>query len=358
MDTEKSLPQDAMEVPDTATTDDTPANMSTDPTDINPAAEPTEAPEKKPKRIRKKKKPKDALAPKFALSGYNFFMRECRPSVLERNPDANIQEITRKVALEWGALNEEQKRPYLERAEVEKKRYALEMGEYKKMKAEAAAAEADLESSRVTVERDEDTESPSQSKKAKSGDSTKATPTPEVENNIARPPMMTNGGRINGGSTSMTTGTQERGQSFNELLRKRPGDYDIPIFTDDFLEHNKALDSELRTLRKSQTDYEQQNSILEKHVENMQNGVDKLSGETVSLKETNRVLANYLSRLRMKLVESLSGLSIPSHSQGASLDNIEQYMSDLQNMVTNNSHGPASLNKAKDIIRKADLQLQ
>lgn len=156
----------------------------------------------------------------------------------------------------------------------------------------------------------------------------------------------------------MTTGTQERGQSFNELLRKRPGDYDIPIFTDDFLEHNKALDSELRTLRKSQTDYEQQNSILEKHVENMQNGVDKLSGETVSLKETNRVLANYISRLRMKLVESLSGLSIPSHSQGASLDNIEQYMSDLQNMVTNNSHGPASLNKAKDIIRKADLQLQ
>lgn len=302
----------------------------------------------KPKRIRKKKKPKDALAPKFACSGYNFFMRECRPSVLERNPDDNIQEITKKVAIEWQALNEEQKRPYLERAEEEKKRYAREMEEYKKMK----QAEADLETSTGKVTDGGDQQEPSPSKKAKTGE-TKVIPM-ETE----RTPILTNG-RVNGQSMP-TSGTlvQERGQSFQELLRKRTGDYDIPIFTDDFLEHNKALDSELRTLRKSQTDYEQQNSILEKHVENMQNGVDKLSAETVSLKETNRVLDNYLNKLRLKLVDSLSSLSIPSHSHGASLDNIDQYMMDLHNMVSSNSHGPASLNKAKDIIRKADLHIQ
>lgn len=33
-------------------------------------------------------------------------------------------------------------------------------------------------------------------------------------------------------------------------------------------------------------------------------------------------------------------------------------MSDLQQMATSNSHGPASLNKAKDILRKLDLQIQ
>lgn len=299
------------------------------PEDGEPKAVSTESPVTKPKRIRKKKKPKDALAPKFALSGYNFFMREVRPSVLERNPDDNIQEITKKVALEWGSLSEEQKRPYLDRAEEEKKRYAREMDEYKKMK-------ADLEASTDKV-----VEEPIPAKKAK----------PLEENE--RP--ATNG-KVNG-TTNATGSHQEKTQSFNELLKKRTGDYDIPIFTDDFLEHNKALDSELRTLRKSQTDYEQQNSILEKHVDNMRNGVDKLTRETDSVKETNKILSNYLQKLRQKLVDCLSGLSIPSHP-GATLENVDQYMSDLQNMVTSNSHGPASLNKAKDIIRKADLHIQ
>lgn len=300
--------------------------------------ESTQTPRSKPKRVRKKK-PKDA--PKSARSGYNFFMKDVRPRIFEQNPEANIQDITKKVALEWNALPEEQKRPYLERAVVEKERYASEMAVYKK---EKKAAEELMETSRAAED-----EAASKSKKAR--------PTEEQQTG---PTLMTNG-RPNGGviaTPSATSTAQERGQSFNELLRKRTGDYDIPIFTDDFLDHNKALDSELRTLRKSQTDYEQQNSILEKHVENMQNGVDKLTGETMSLKETNRVLGSYINKLRMKLVESLAGLSIPTHSQGASMDNIDQYMADLQNMVTSNSHGPASLNKAKDIVRKADLQIQ
>lgn len=333
MDTEKT------EMETQEATSDEPVNTEPAPPLVEPEAptNPTDDPQPekpsppatvKPKRIRKKKKPKDALAPKFAPSGYNFFMRECRPGIQERHPEDNIQEITKKVALEWGALSEEQKKPYLEKADAEKKRYAREMEEYKKIK------------------KAEETET-SPSKQAKT-EETNAT-----EQDTPRVTLpMTNEGKTNG-NNSTTGGAVERVQSYNELLKKRTGDYDIPIFTDDFLEHNKALDSELRTLRKSQTDYEQQNSILEKHVENMQNGVDKLTGETIHLKETNRILTNYLGKLRLKLVESLSGLA-----QGASLDNIDEFMADLQSQVTLNSHGPASLNKAKDIIRKADLHIQ
>lgn len=307
-------------------TDQDTVNMDT--TETNP--DPPKPPKKK--RIRKKK---DSTLPRMALSGYNFFMRDIRQSVMERNPDANIQDITRKVALEWGSLNEEQKKPFKERAEVEKIRYNREMDEYRKMK-KAQADARDEEENKVEAEIKKDNK-------------------PEViepTNNSSTPLV---NGKPNGGTAVVT---QERGQSYNELLKKRTGDYDIPIFTDDFLEHNKALDSELRTLRKSQTDYEQQNAILEKHVENMETGVEKLTGETEALKETNRVLSNYLEKLRQKLVESLSGLSIPSQLQGATLANIDQYMVDLQNMVTSNSHGPASLNKARDIIRKSDLQVQ
>lgn len=36
------------------------------------------------------------------------------------------------------------------------------------------------------------------------------------------------------------------------------GDTDIPIFTDQFLQHNKLRESELRQLRKANSDYEQQ----------------------------------------------------------------------------------------------------
>lgn len=328
--TDVSTPE-AQPAPQPSITDPTP--METDAIPPAPSKEQkqeaTETPVSKPKRVRKKK-PKDA--PKSARSGYNFFMKEVRPSIFEQNPEANIQEITKLVAIEWNALTDEQKKPYLEQADVEKKRYAEEMVVYKKTKKD----QEDLEASISKAEEEE----ANKSKRENSG-----------------PSLMITNGRMNGNANAPSI-VPERGQSFNDLLRKRPGDYDIPIFTDDFLEHNKALDSELRTLRKSQTDYEQQNSILEKHVENMQNGVDKLTGDTVAMKETNRILNNYLNKLQLKLVESLSGLSIPSHSQGASLDNIAEYMTDLQNMVTSNSHGPASLNKAKDIIRKADLHIQ
>lgn len=137
----------------------------------------------------------------------------------------------------------------------------------------------------------------------------------------------------------------------------RIGDYDIPIFTEEFLEHNKTVDTELRLLRKSNTDYEQQNSVLEKHVENIRNGISKLENETSALKENNELLQTYIAKLRKKLTTALAGLSIPGESEPCNLQNIDKYMSALQQMAAN-SHGPASLNKAKDIVRKLDLQIQ
>lgn len=139
---------------------------------------------------------------------------------------------------------------------------------------------------------------------------------------------------------------------------QKTGDYDIPIFTEEFLDHNKTIDSELRLLRKSNTDYEQQNSVLEKHVENMTNGINKLQEETKALKENNGMLQNYITKLKTKLATALATLALPTEPNGANIENISKYMTDLHEMATSNSHGPASLNKAKDIIRKLDLQIQ
>lgn len=152
------------------------------------------------------------------------------------------------------------------------------------------------------------------------------------------------------GSTATTTTTT------TTIVTPTP--CEIPIFTNEFLEHNKVYDTELKALRKSKTDLEQQNAVLEKYVENMKSGVQKMISENNELQEKNRLLEIYLKKLKRKLAEALSALPLPMAPQGATVENIEKYMQDLYKMATTNSHGPATLNKAKDIIRKLDLQIQ
>lgn len=135
-----------------------------------------------------------------------------------------------------------------------------------------------------------------------------------------------------------------------------PGE--IPIFTNEFLEHNKIYDMELKTLRKSKIDLQQQNAALEKYVENMRSGLEKLVSENKILHEKNHLLEVYLDKLQRKLSQALHALPLPSQPSGANIDNINNYMMDLYKMSTTNKHGPAVLNKAKDIIRKLDLQIQ
>lgn len=132
---------------------------------------------------------------------------------------------------------------------------------------------------------------------------------------------------------------------------------DIPIFTEKFLEHNRQMETELKKIRKLNSDYEQQNAVLEKHVENVRAGIDKTNVDITALRNENERLSAYLEALRGKLATQLRNLSIPSEPNGANIDNIDKYMNDLYEMVQDNSHGPASLNKAKDLLRKVDLNI-
>ena len=188
----------------------------------------------------------------------------------------------------------------------------------------------------------------------------KRTPTPPTTATTTTtinttPAMATN---TNAASTSNATATNATNAAAVTSAIVTPAPGEIPIFTNEFLEHNKVYDMELRSLRKSKTDLEQQNSVLEKHVENMKFGVEKMITENNELEEKNRLLEIYLDKLKRKLALALATLPLPSAPNGATVDNIEKYMQDLYKMSTSNSHGPATLNKAKDIIRKLDLQIQ
>ncbi|EAT43244.1 AAEL005309-PA [Aedes aegypti] len=258
----------------------------------------------KPIVKRKRKRVKDANAPKHPLTGYVRYMNEKRDAIRLKHPSLSAVEITKLLAEEWGTLSDEVKKPFLEAAEADRVRYHREVTVYK-----------------------QNNETSSTNKKPK-----------------------TNGSDSDPGKeVPYLNGKEERQREI------RVGDYEIPIFTEEFLEHNKVIDSELRMLRKSNIDYEQQNSVLEKHVENMDNGIQKLENETNSLKTRNAVLQSYLQKLKTVLAGALAGLPIGSGKEGATVDNIDKYMGELHQMAKSNSHGHA-LNKAKDIIRKLDLQ--
>ena len=89
-----------------------------------------------------------------------------------------------------------------------------------------------------------------------------------------------------------------------------PG-FDIPIFTEEFLDHNKAREAELRQLRKSNTDYEQQNAILQKHIENMKAAVEKLEVETMQQRNNNVALQQHLDHMRATLTASFQNIPLP-----------------------------------------------
>ncbi|XP_062561591.1 high mobility group protein 20A [Armigeres subalbatus] len=258
----------------------------------------------KPIVKRKRKRVKDANAPKHPLTGYVRYMNEKRDAIRLKNPSLSAVEITKLLAEEWGTLSDEVKKPFLEAAEADRERYHREVTKYKQNN--------------------------------------------EVAPNNKKP-------KTNGSDSDLSKEVPYLNGREEKQREIRVGDYEIPIFTDDFLEHNKVIDSELRMLRKSNIDYEQQNSVLEKHVENMDNGIQKLENETNSLKTRNAVLQSYLLKLKSVLAGALAGLPIGSGKEGATVDNIDRYMSELHQMAKSSTHGHA-LNKAKDIIRKLDLQ--
>lgn len=171
------------------------------------------------------------------------------------------------------------------------------------------------------------------------------------------------------GSKKPSTKDQEPNQSSISLMNTPPPTPphtdatggpifgDIPIFTDKFLEHNRQMETELKKIRKLNTDYEQQNAVLEKHVENVRAGISKTNSEIADIRSENQRLSSYLEMLRKKLATQLRNLAIPSEPNGANIQNIDKYMNDLVEMAKDNSHGPASLNKAKDLLRKVDLNI-
>uniref|UniRef100_A0A8D2QAR9 High mobility group 20B n=1 Tax=Zonotrichia albicollis TaxID=44394 RepID=A0A8D2QAR9_ZONAL len=127
--------------------------------------------------------------------------------------------------------------------------------------------------------------------------------------------------------------------------------FDVPIFTEEFLDQNKAREAELRRLRKMNTEFEEQNAILQKHTESMNCAKEKLEQELVQEERQTLALQQQLQSVRQALTASFASLPIPGTGETPTLSTLDFYMAKLHSAIESNplQHEPLVL-RVKEIF--------
>ncbi|XP_067293003.1 high mobility group protein 20A isoform X3 [Pseudorasbora parva] len=269
--------------------------------------------EEKPRRSswtkgRRRKKPlKDSNAPKAPLTGYVRFMNERREQLRAERPDVPFPEITRMLGNEWSKLPPEEKQRYLDEADRDKERYMRELEQYQK-------TDAYKHFSRKVQEK--------QKGKRHRGDA----------------------------------GRQASGESLHEDLEiKDRSVFDIPIFTEEFLNHSKAREAEMRQLRKTNMEHEERNAALQKHVEGMRSAVERLEGDVLQERTRNSLLQQHLDTLRSALTHSFSTVPLPGSGETPTLNSIDSYMKKLHSIILSSPQEHQHLiGTVRDVVNRLD----
>lgn len=310
-----------------------------------PSAETPQTPRQRKKRKKGKKIVRAKDYPKFYKNAYVRYCDDARPKIVATQPDLDPVEITKLVAAQWYGLPKAEKQPYLDLAKADKDRYHREKQEFDRLNPDGG--KGDVESS---PEKQKPGKKKRQRKSAKSLSTSPAIPEvpTQPQQNLSLPST----------SRQMPNHQQPTASKKDDELPKTffiGMDLELPIFTDTFLEHNKTIEAELKLLRKNNIEMEQQNSVLLKHVENMENGVRKVESEIALTKKKNMQLEVYLTKLRCLLAANFHSLSLPGSKGGATVENIDKYMMDLTN-ETKKAHSSVAT-KARDIIKNIDLKI-
>ncbi|XP_072019855.1 high mobility group protein 20A-like [Amphiura filiformis] len=261
---------------------------------------------------KKRKRLKDVNAPRAPLTGYMRFLNDRRDKARQDNPNLTFAEIIRMLGAEWSKQSQSEKQKYLDEADKDRERYAKEIEQYQQTEAYKVFTKKKLEGKR----------------KSEMGE--------DAENQL-------NGAGLEYGDE-------------NRLEDEMPG-FDIPIFTEEFLNYNKTRENELRQLRKSTTEYEEQNAILQKHIDNMKSAIEKLESEAVQQRNTNMALNQHLQSLRAMLTSSFAGVPLPGTNEVPTLQTIDSYMTKLHQIILDSPQENENLiSSVREIVGRLDLQ--
>ncbi|KAK3915314.1 High mobility group protein 20A [Frankliniella fusca] len=265
----------------------------------------------KPNKSKKKKNKHGAAAPRPPLTGYVRYLNSRRDTLRNDNPNLTFPDITKILAQEWANLPQEEKRPYQEAGEQDRERYNQEFEEYKK-----------TDAYREYLRQQEEIKQKGKEKlKEKEPDIKRAKIIPEHNDE------------------SNSSG------------------FDIPIFTEEFLDLNKSREAELRQLRKSSTDYELQNASLSRIVESMRTAVTSLESDINTQRANNLALSRHLDQLRASLAAAFHAVALPDANERPTVDNIDSYMQKLHGLYMSpsaNQHAQL-LARVSGIVERLDL---
>ncbi|KAM4766381.1 high mobility group protein 20A isoform 2-T9 [Cyanocitta cristata] len=131
--------------------------------------------------------------------------------------------------------------------------------------------------------------------------------------------------------------------------------FDIPIFTEEFLNHSKAREAELRQLRKSNMEFEERNAALQKHVESMRTAVEKLEVDVIQERSRNTVLQQHLETLRQALTSSFAGVPLPGSGETPTMETIDSYMNRLHSIILANPQENENLiATVRDVVNRLE----
>ncbi|KAJ8722137.1 hypothetical protein PYW08_004539 [Mythimna loreyi] len=304
---------------------------------------------KKPKK-RKPKVPRDVTAPRQPLTGYVRYLNERRDQLRAEQPDLGFAELTRQLASEWSKLGAEEKKQYLDAADQDKERYIREWAEYKKTDAYKEFRKQQMEQKDAILSKKVKHNPPENSVPAAGTAQVTTDQNAPAHTNATVAPPPVNVPRQPTPPRPRPCITPASGEELTA------GDTDIPIFTDQFLQHNKLRESELRQLRKANSDYEQQNAILQRHAEEVSGATSKLRAETAAAAERTAALLTHRRTLVAALVQALQLLAIPGGPPGATEQNIEEYLEKLQGLAAEGKNS-AVVKQARDILNKIELPM-
>ncbi|XP_022241460.1 high mobility group protein 20A-like [Limulus polyphemus] len=116
-------------------------------------------------------------------------------------------------------------------------------------------------------------------------------------------------------------------------------------------------EAELRQLRKSNTEYEEQNAILSKHIDKMKAAIEKLEVETVQQRNNNLALQQHLDNLRATLTASFAAIPLPVTNEVPSLETVDSYMGKLHTLILDNpQENEALIHAVREIVSRLDYQ--
>lgn len=119
--------------------------------------------------------------------------------------------------------------------------------------------------------------------------------------------------------------------------------FDIPIFTEEFVEHSRARGNELRQLRKDVGELERQNEAAGKNANNMRNSLASAEAEARHLAAQNAEMLKNLNTARHTLLSCFKNAGNPNPTTSIEIDNLDEHVFKMNSLIKQHRQQPNSL---------------